>query len=70
MTPIAEVAAELNRYNYTHILVEDLPAGALQLTGVFDVDRPLTLVSYAQKQPTLTVEHRGNDWVIRSHDGR
>jgi hypothetical protein len=37
----------------------------MQLTGVFDADRPMALIRYAQQYETLSVQQRGRDWVIR-----
>lgn len=62
---LAEVAAEFNRYNRSQIAVEALPDGIAQLSGIFDADRPIALIRYAQQFETLSVEKRGSDWVIR-----
>jgi len=61
---LAEVAAEFNRYNRTKIRVE-VPNGGMDVTGAFDADRPIVLVQFAQKQPSLSVEQRADEWVIR-----
>jgi transmembrane sensor len=62
-TPLAEVAAEFNRYNRHQIRVEGTIT--LELTGVFDADRPSALILYAMKQPSLDVQPDGDNWVIR-----
>jgi len=64
-TPLADVAAEFNRYNRVQIRLEGVAGGGMQLTGVFDADRPMALVLYAMKQEPLAVEHEGENWVIR-----
>ncbi len=63
-TPLAEVAAEFNRYNRTRIRVEGEAAASRQLTGIFDADRPKALILYAMKDETLVVSPDGDHWVI------
>lgn len=62
---LADVADEFNRYNKTKIRVEGDAARDIQLSGIFDADRPQALMLYAAKNAQLTVEPEGNDWVIR-----
>ncbi|MBL8267511.1 FecR family protein [Steroidobacter sp.] len=64
--PLAEVAAEFNRYNRTKIRVEGEQAQQLQLSGIFDADRPQALMLYAAQSDAFAVEPDGNDWVIRA----
>jgi len=61
---LAEVAAEFNRYNTMQIRVEGTAGDAVRLSGIFDADRPLALVRFAQKYDSLWVQQRGRDWVI------
>jgi transmembrane sensor len=62
---LADVAAEFNRYNRTKIRVEGVAAKEILLSGIFDADRPPALMLYAARNPELTVEPVGNNWVIR-----
>lgn len=62
---LADVAEEFNRYNRTKIRIEGDAARDIQLSGIFDADRPQALMLYAAKNPELSVEPEGNDWVIR-----
>lgn len=63
-TPLSEVAAEFNRYNVAQIRVEG-PVN-MELTGVFDADRPNALILYATKQAALVVSRDGSNWIIRA----
>jgi len=65
--PLAEVAAEFNRYNRTKIRVEGAAAKTKQLSGIFDADRPTAVIGYAMKDDSLSVEPEGSNWVIRDH---
>ena len=47
---LADVAEELNRYNRTKIRVEGDAARDIQLSGIFDADRPQALMLYAAKK--------------------
>lgn len=62
---LVDVAAEFNRYNRTRIRVEGAAARDIQLSGIFDADRPQALMLYAAKNEDLVVEPDGKDWVIR-----
>lgn len=64
--PLSEVAAEFNRYNRTKIRIEGEQAQQLQLSGIFDADRPQALMLYAAQSDAFAVEPDGNDWVIRA----
>lgn len=64
--PLADVAEEFNRYNRTQIRVEGDLAREMQLSGIFDADRPQALMLYAAKSDSLAVEPDGADWVIRA----
>jgi transmembrane sensor len=61
---LSDVAAEFNRYNRTKIRVEGT-ASDIELTGIFDADRPQALMLYAAGSDALIVEPNGDDWVIR-----
>jgi transmembrane sensor len=62
---LADVADEFNRYNRTKIRIEGDAARDIQLSGIFDADRPQALMLYAAKNAEFSVEPEGNDWVIR-----
>jgi len=63
---MADVAAEFNRYNRTQIRIEGSAAQDKILTGIFDADRPQSLMLYAAKDDSLEVQPDGNNWVIRA----
>jgi len=65
-TPLAEVAAEFNRYNRTSIRIEDEQVRELRLTGVFSADHPQSVILYLRKDPSLTVERVEDEWRIGS----
>lgn len=62
--PLAEIADEFNRYNRNRIRVEGAQARSKLMTGVFDADRPESLIAYTSRDETLSVRKDGNDWVI------
>jgi transmembrane sensor len=65
-TPIAEVAAEFNRYNRVQIRIEGAAVQSKQVSGIFDVDRPQSIVLFASEDHSLVVQPDGDDWVIRA----
>jgi transmembrane sensor len=65
-TPLAEVAAEFNRYNKTQIRVEGFSARDKQLTAIFSADHPQSLILYVRKDPQLAIEQRGDAVLIRA----
>ena len=60
---LSEVAGEFNRYNHAQIRVEGT-AAAQRLTGIFDADRPQSLILYASQEDSLQVRPVGDDWVV------
>lgn len=64
-TRLVDVADEFNRYNRTKIRIEGDAARDMELSGIFDADRPQALMLYAAKNSQLIVEPEGSDWVIR-----
>ncbi|HVO45285.1 MAG TPA: FecR domain-containing protein [Steroidobacteraceae bacterium] len=60
---LSEVAGEFNRYNHAQIRVEGT-AAAQRLTGIFDADRPQSLILYASQEDSLQVSPVDDDWVI------
>jgi len=63
-TPIADVAAEYNRYNTTRVLIDDPDIEQRQMSGTYSADRPQNLVRYLQEAFPVSVTRRGNDWVV------
>lgn len=62
---LADVADEFNRYNSTKIRIEGDGVRDVQLSGIFDADRPQSLMLYAAKNAEFSVVPEGNDWVIK-----
>lgn len=70
LSPLAEVAAEFNRYNRSpRIRVEGLAAPAKRFSGVFDADDPRSLVKLLVTYGDLSVEWQGDEIVIRDRQG-
>jgi len=65
-TPLSEVAAEFNRYNRIQLKVAGPSVREKLVSGIFDVDRPQSIVLFAQEDPSLAVEPNADGWVIRS----
>jgi len=65
-TSLADVASEFNRYNRVKIRVETSAAQEKRLTGIFDADRPQSLILYSAQDDSLDIEPEGSNWVIRS----
>ncbi len=63
---LGEAAAEFNRYNRVQIEVDPSVSSDKRLTGIFDADRPQSLMLYAAQDDSLIVEPAGKNWVIRS----
>ena len=68
--PLSDVAAEFNRYNRHQIRVEGDAAQQIPMTGTFDADQPQALILYLNRfdnhDTPLSVQPRGEDWVIRA----
>jgi len=56
--PIADVAAEFNRYNNQQIRVDDPRIGALPISGTFDAHDVATFVAFLDTLPGVKVETR------------
>jgi len=63
--PLADVAAEFNRYNTLQFQV-DADAGREPLSGVFAADRPDSLLLFLAKDESVQIERRGDLMVIHS----
>ncbi len=63
--PLAEVAAQFNRYNRLQIRIEGDELAAKRLTGTFNADDPKTLVRFLAAGQDLQVDRSGNNVVIR-----
>jgi transmembrane sensor len=68
-TPLSDVAAEFNRYNLHQIRVEGDAAQQIPMSGTFYADQPQALILYLNRfdnrDTPLSVQPRGDDWVIR-----
>ena len=64
--PLAEVAAEINRYNRAQIVVEGKDLGARPISGTFSADHPQALVLFLQKRDErVVVDNQRDEFVIR-----
>lgn len=63
--PLAEVAAQFNRYNRRlQIRVEGAVARSTPLTGIFDADDPESLVLFLTGIRDLNTERRGDEVIV------
>jgi len=67
-TPIADVAAEFNRYNRTQIRIEGDELRGQNLGGVFDADDVQTLVDFLEDDPRFTITRGQGEIVIRPRE--
>lgn len=58
--PVAQVAAEFNRYNNVQISVEDPSVGELPISGTFNVHGVGTFIAFLGTLPHVHVEKRGD----------
>ncbi len=66
LDPLADVAAEFNRYNRApRVRVEGEAARMKRFSGVFDANDPKSLVSLLATYGDLTVDERADEIVIR-----
>jgi transmembrane sensor len=69
-TPLSDVAAEFNRYNLHQIRVEGDAAQQIPMSGTFYADQPQVLILYLNRfdnrDTPLSVQPRGDDWLIRA----
>lgn len=65
-TPIAEIAAEFNRYNRTQIRVEGETLRNRRMSGVFDADDPSPLIRFLEKDPAVALVERHGEIIVRA----
>lgn len=72
--PLAEIVAEMNRYNeWVQIRLEAVQPDSQIFSGTFDLDDPYGLAALLAREPGLKIEHRGPEIIVRgaetpSHD--
>jgi transmembrane sensor len=54
--PLADIAAEFNRYSRVPISIESLALGRMPISGVFDADDATSFVDFLRNLPAVTVE--------------
>jgi transmembrane sensor len=65
--PLADVAAEFNRYNSQRIVIDDSALAGRRINGVFNADRPEAIVQFlVRNNDAEIVEQPGTRWVLRS----
>lgn len=70
MSTLAEIAAEFARYTRTPTIRIDGEALREQrFSAIFDADRPQSLVRYLERDPSLIIEDRGEEIVVRAREG-
>jgi transmembrane sensor len=55
-TPLAEVAAEFNRYNVKPLIVSDQQLNHFHVTGVFSSTDPASMLRFLRAQPEIRVD--------------
>lgn len=63
-TPLAEVVAELNRYNATKLVIADAQTARVEIGGTFPANNTEAFTRVAHELLGLNVERRGNQTVI------
>ncbi|HEY0683714.1 MAG TPA: FecR domain-containing protein [Steroidobacter sp.] len=63
-TPLRTAAAEMNRYNESKLVVEDVEAGELLINGLFQAGDSTHFANAVAEAYGLTVSKRGNDIVL------
>jgi ferric-dicitrate binding protein FerR (iron transport regulator) len=63
--PLADVAAEYNRYNAKKIRIEDQEIAQRRMSGTYSADRPQLLVLYLQKDNSISVLPTDTGWVVK-----
>lgn len=66
-TPLTMVAAEFNRYNTRHLIVEEKGLSEFHISGSFASTDPSSLLRFLETQPGLTVHETTADIRISSH---
>jgi transmembrane sensor len=66
-TPLTIVAAEFNRYNTRHLIVEEQGLGEFHISGSFVSSDPSSLLRFLKTQPGLIVHETTADIRISSH---
>lgn len=62
--PLADVAAEYNRYNAKKIRIQDQEIAQRRMSGTYSADHPLLLVRYLQKDSSVSVTTTDIGWVV------
>jgi transmembrane sensor len=65
-TPLTMVAAEFNRYNTRHLIVEEKGLSEFHISGSFASTDPSSLLRFLETQPGLTVRETAADIRISS----
>ena len=66
---LEEITEEFQRYNRSpQIRIEGEQLRARRLSGVFDADNPEALLMYLASDTTVSMEHDGDDLIIRLRD--
>lgn len=62
--PLANVIAEFNRYNRQHLIVEDHELAARGISGVFDPEKPETLVLFLERKGGVKTIELSNEALL------
>jgi transmembrane sensor len=63
-TPLADVAAEYNRYNTRKIRIDDPEIAQRPMSGTYSADHPQLLVAYLEKDNSISVTITSSGWVV------
>ncbi len=67
-TPLAEVAAEFNRYNRRQLRLSGDGLGERQISGRFSADYPQSLILFLEKDSALEVRDTADAWIVQERD--
>jgi transmembrane sensor len=68
--PLEEVAAEFNRYNRRHIVIDDADLRRQEVTGVFQSNDPDSFISFLSGIPGVQIRDNGQGGAVISLESR
>jgi transmembrane sensor len=63
-TPLAEVAAEFNRYNPRRLVIRSPELTTFRISGMFSSTDPAALLQFLQARPGITVTEHGEEIIV------
>ncbi len=63
-TPLVDVAAEFNRYNFRRLVIRDAELDRFPISGVFSSSDSASLVQFLVEQPEIAIEQTDTEVII------